>query len=164
MHPGFFRWWKEMQHLHNSARCGPRSEWTGSGFFENKLGSPPSGGPGFGGAGFGFGVRRPLRFLIHKLDLDERQSAELAIIIDTLKTERAQAAVDNRRTVSAMAELLGGEAFDEHAAAETASARAKSAERLSQAVIAALQKLHALLNEEQREKLAYLIRSGSLSL
>ena len=49
---------------------------------------------GFGG----FGVRRPLRFLAHKLELDEKQITELARILDELKTERAQAAVDDRRT------------------------------------------------------------------
>src|SRR5262245_11913527 len=41
-----------------------------------------------------FGVRRPLRFLAYRLGLDERQVSELAIILNELKTERAQAAVD----------------------------------------------------------------------
>ena len=44
--------------------------------------------------GSGFGVRRPLRFLAHKLELDDRQIGELARILDELKTERAQAEVD----------------------------------------------------------------------
>ena len=56
------------------------------------------GGRGFGGHGpggeedgGGFGVRRPLRFLAYKLELDEKQVTELAKILDELKTERAQA-------------------------------------------------------------------------
>ena len=40
-------------------------------------GGPEEGeGEGFGGGAFG--VRRPLRFLAYKLELDERQVAELA--------------------------------------------------------------------------------------
>src|SRR5262245_8462388 len=56
-------------------------------------GSMP-GDEGFGPGG-GFGVRRPLRFLAHKLELDEQQVVQLARILDELKTERAQAAVDD---------------------------------------------------------------------
>src|SRR5690348_15810308 len=76
----------------------------------------PEEGPeeGFGG----FGVRRPLRFLAHRLGLDERQVAELARILDELKTERAQAEVDRRRTLTAFADAVAGEAFDAAKAAE----------------------------------------------
>src|SRR5580658_234581 len=35
--------------------------------------------------GGGFGVRRPLRFLAHKLDLDDRQITALARILDELR-------------------------------------------------------------------------------
>ena len=60
--------------------------------------------PGFGDEGFGpgggFGVRRPLRFLAHKLDLDNDQVVQLARILDELKIERAQAAVDDRRALA----------------------------------------------------------------
>ena len=51
-------------------------------------GDPLEGQPGFGS---GWGVRRPLRFLAHKLGLDQKQIAELARILDELKIERAQA-------------------------------------------------------------------------
>jgi len=40
----------------------------------------------------------------------------------------------------------------------------KSAERLRDAVTKALSKIHALLEDEQRKRLAYLIRTGVLSL
>jgi aspartate-semialdehyde dehydrogenase len=42
--------------------------------------------------------------------------------------------------------------------------RVKSAERLRDAVIKALQAIHAILNAEQRTRLAYLLRSGTLSV
>ena len=116
---------------------------------------------GFGGA---WGVRRPLRFLAHRLELDERQVAELARILDELKTERAQAEVDRRRTVAAFADALGGEAFDAAKAAEGGAARVRTAERLRDAVLKALREIHAILNAEQRGRLAYLIRTGTLSV
>ena len=116
----------------------------------------------FGGGGFG--VRRPLRFLAHKLELDDRQVGELARILDELKTERAQAEVDRRRSLTAFADALSGDAFDAAKAAEGGELRVKSAERLREAVVKALQRIHALLNAEQRVRLAYLIRTGTLTL
>jgi Spy/CpxP family protein refolding chaperone len=115
----------------------------------------------FGG---GFGVRRPLRFLAHKLDLDERQIGELARILDELKTERAQAEVDRRRTLSAFADSVSGNAFDDAKANEGGELRVKSAERLREAVLKALRQIHAILNADQRVRLAYLIRTGTLTV
>jgi Spy/CpxP family protein refolding chaperone len=119
--------------------------------------------PGSLGAAF-FGVRRPLRFLAYKLDLDESQVAELARILDELKTERAQAAVDHRRTVTAFADAVAGEAFDDSRAGEGAKMRTQSAERLRDAVLKALRQIHKILQPEQRARLAYLIRTGTLNL
>jgi Spy/CpxP family protein refolding chaperone len=121
-------------------------------------------GDEFEGGGGGFGVRRPLRFLAHKLDLDENQVRALARILDDLKTERAQAEVDRRRTVAAFADAVAGEAFDAARAGEGAELRLQSAERLRRAVVKALQQIHGILNAEQRTRLAYLMRSGALML
>jgi Spy/CpxP family protein refolding chaperone len=112
----------------------------------------------------GFGVRRPLRFLAHRLDLDDRQVTELARILDELKTERAQAEVDRRRTLSAFADALTGDAFDAAKAGEGGELRVKSAERLRDAVLKALRQIHAVLNADQRARLAYLIRTGTLAV
>jgi Spy/CpxP family protein refolding chaperone len=109
-------------------------------------------------------VRRPLRFLGWKLELEEEQLAELAKILDDLKTERAQAAVDNRRTLSAFADAIAGEAFDEQKATEAGALRVQSAERLRDAVVNALRRIHAVLDREQRDRLAYLVRTGALTL
>ncbi|MBI1797064.1 MAG: Spy/CpxP family protein refolding chaperone [Candidatus Eisenbacteria bacterium] len=119
--------------------------------------------PGWEGGG-PFGVRRPLRFLAWKLGLDDPQIAELAAILDTLKTERAQAAVDERRALSAFADVMAAERFDPGEAGEAAGIRAKSAERVQQQVVRALERIHALLTPEQRSRFAYLIRSGALGL
>lgn len=117
---------------------------------------------GFGAGGFG--VRRPLRFLAYKLKLTDPQVSQLAAILDELKTERAQAAVDDRRTLSAFADAVSGETFDEKKAAEGATLREKSADRLGDAVVKALGGIHKLLTPEQRERFAYLIRTGTVLL
>ncbi|MBX9580756.1 MAG: Spy/CpxP family protein refolding chaperone [Gemmataceae bacterium] len=114
--------------------------------------------------GGGFGVRRPLRFLAHKLDLDDTQVAELARILDELKTERAQAEVDRRRTLGVFADALSAEAFDAAKAGEAGRLRVQSAVRVRDAVLKALGQIHALLNPDQRLRLAYLIRTGTLAV
>lgn len=138
--------------------CGPGSrEWGGQARSEDGLG-----GGGDGGDGGGFGVRRPLRFLAYKLDLDERQAAELARILSELKTERAQAEVDRRRTVAAFADAVAAATFDAAKAGEGGDLRVRSAERVRDAVLKALQQIHAMLDEDQRARLAYLIRTATL--
>src|SRR5262245_33890233 len=163
MYPGFITRWR-------SRRCEGRvgaaaghgyGEGVHRGFAYSSAGEEESGQFGFGGGHFG--VRRPLRFLAYKLGLDEAQVGELARILDEIKTERAQAAVDHRRALSAFADAIAGETFDEAKARSGAELRTKSAERLRDAVVAALGRLHRLLEPAQREKLAYLVRTGTLS-
>ena len=170
MHPGMMYWWKARQ-LANAcgpgwaeASCGPGGGggggWHGGGSDDSRHAGGDGDDGGFGGGAFG--VRRPLRFLAYKLELDERQVAELARILDELKTERAQAEVDRRRTLSAFADAVGASAFDGARAKEGADLRVASAERLRDAVTKALGRIHALLDDDQRQRLAYLIRTGTL--
>jgi Spy/CpxP family protein refolding chaperone len=105
-----------------------------------------------------------LRFLAFKLDLSEAQVTELARVLNDLKTERAQAAVDDRRTTSAFADAISEDAWDEAKAAAAAEARVKTAQQLKDAVVKALGRIHAILEPAQRAKLAYLIRTGTLSI
>ena len=109
-------------------------------------------------------VRRPLRFLTYKLELQDNQVAELAKILDEIKTERAQVAVDHRRALSAFADAVEGGDYDEARAAAGAQIRVQSAERLKGAVLNALGRLHKMLDPQQRSRLAYLIRTGTLSI
>lgn len=114
--------------------------------------------------GGSFGVRRPLRFLAHKLALNDNQVAQFAAILDRLKTERAQADVDYRRRTAALAEVFEGATFD-HAKVDAANTeQATSAERLRASVKRALEDMHALLDTEQRKKFAYLLRAGILAI
>src|SRR5512142_645500 len=107
MHPAMMSWWRSRHEgCGDGGGCGPHGwgarQWAG-GWGRGGHGGGGGGGSDEGeGEGFGggaFGVRRPLRFLAYKLELDERQVGELARILDELKTERAQAAVDQRRAL-----------------------------------------------------------------
>jgi len=161
MHGHVMSWWRAPQGGWGGWSCGPGGggrHWGGG----HDRGDEEGEGPGFGGGAFG--VRRPLRFLAYKLELDERQVAELARVLGDLKTERAQGEVDRRRSLAGFADAVAGATFDEARAKESAALRVATAERLRDAVIAALGKLHALLDNDQRERLAYLIRTGVLTL
>lgn len=163
MHP--LHMWLSRRH----GACGEGAEFGhhgGGGPWQGGRHGPPFGGGG-GGDEFGggsFGVRRPLRFLAYKLELEDAQVTELATILADLKTERAQAAVDERRTTSAIADVIAAESFDDAKAKAATGDRVKSAERVEAAVAKALGRLHALLKPEQRAKLAYLLRTGALSI
>ena len=60
--------------------------------------------------------------------------AELARILDDLKTERAQGEVDRRRSLSGFADAVAGPTFDAARAKEAAALRVATAERLRDAV------------------------------
>ncbi len=163
MYPGFIPFWQRRR-----ASCAASVPF-GAGiaaaevFFSPRWHGGPEGGEGES-FGAGFGVRRPLRFLAWKLDLNEGQVTELAAILDELKIERAQAAVDSRRSTSGLADAVASGAFDDAKAKEAGAARVRGAERLRDAVTRALRRIHAILDDEQRKKLAYLLRTGVLTV
>jgi Spy/CpxP family protein refolding chaperone len=111
-----------------------------------------------------FGVRRPLRFLAWKLDLREEQVARLATVLNELKTERAQHEVDDRRSVTLLADALSADPFDATKAGEAARLRDQSAQRLHAEIAQAAERIHALLEPEQRARFAYLLRTGALAM
>ena len=146
--------WKHHHHHDHHEGHGPRR---GHGFHGR--------GSGHGGGGGGpFGTRRPLRFLAHKLELDEEQIGKMAATLDDLKTERAQAHVDDRRATKLYAEAVSAAKFDAGKAAEAARQRTSSVERVQAAVVSALAEIFELLDPDQRERLALLIRTGPLTL
>ena len=168
MHPGFIGWWHARREAmrEGQGHCAPHAHGggCGPGGARGHWGAQGHGGGDEGFEGGSFGVRRPLRFLAFKLELDDKQVDALARVLDELKTERAQAAVDHRRTTSAIAEAVAADSFDAGAVAQAVAARVQSAERLRDAVVKALERMHAILNAEQRGKLAYLLRTGALAI
>ena len=63
-----------------------------------------------------------------------------------------------------VADAVASDTFEADKVAAIAAERVKIAERLRDAVTKALGRFHALLEPEQRQKLAYLIRTGALTL
>src|SRR5262245_16435497 len=102
MYPRMIYWWEYTRPIHRGGWVGCRTFAVSTGWYRMYA---SSGRPGdYGRAAFG--VRRPLRLLAYKLDLDAEQVSELARILNELKTERAQAEVDDRRTVATFADAL----------------------------------------------------------
>jgi Spy/CpxP family protein refolding chaperone len=160
MHPRMMSFMRARRDEAGACGCGPRAGFGPWSHHHRHFADP--GGPPFGGGPFG--VRRPLRFLAWKLGLREDQVAELAAILNELKTERAQHEVDDRRSLSILADAVSGETFDAAKAGEAAALRVESARRLQAQVTTALGRIHARLDPEQRGRIAYLMRSGALAM
>jgi hypothetical protein len=112
----------------------------------------------------GLGVRRPLRYLAWKLELDDAQTAKLARILERLKLERAQASLDLRRAAADLADALESEEFTREKVDSANALRASAAQRVEAAVGQALQALHGCLEPEQRGRLAELVRTGAVRI
>lgn len=134
-HAGANWWWKQA--------CGTGDPWS---------------------AVFGLGGRPLVRLLAFRLGLDEAQTRALARELDELDTERAQADVDRRRMAASLADALAADSFDPVRATEAAGLGVQAAERIRQARVRTLDRLHRVLRAEQRQILATLIRSGTVSL
>ncbi len=169
MNPAFIWYWKGRNR--GDAWCGTYAgagEW-GPRTSEGRCGSRETfhfssrhHDPIFGGRGIG--VRRPLRFLSYRLDLSERQVSEVAKILEGLKIERAQAEVDLRRAASDLADALESADFGRSSSDSARSRRMEAARRVQDTVSKALEQLHELLDQEQREELARLVRSGAIQI
>jgi hypothetical protein len=116
----------------------------------------------FGGAGLG--VRRPLRFLAWRLDLDDAQTARLARILERLKLERAQASLDLRRAAADLADALESAELERAKVDAASELRNTASRRVQDAVARALEELHALLEPDQRARLAELLRTGAIRI
>ncbi|MCA9494011.1 MAG: periplasmic heavy metal sensor, partial [Myxococcales bacterium] len=90
---------------------------------------------GHGPRGRGFGLRRPLRFLIERLGLDDVQAAEVQRAFEDLRLEREQADLDRRRGQAKLADLLESDTLDEAAIEAAAEPRHSAATREKEAVV-----------------------------
>lgn len=116
--------------------------------------------------GANFGVRRPLRYLSHHLDLDESQTRRMASVLNQLKTEREQAELDEKRTVTALAGLMD-KAKERPTLDEVRGVlapRLRSAEKLSEETAKAVVTICDFLDDDQRDQFVNLLLSGALSL
>jgi uncharacterized membrane protein len=104
-----------------------------------------------------------LRYLSSQLDLSENQMRRMASALNAIKNEREQSALDEKRTVAAIADLMtdGTPTLEElNAALEP---RNKSAEQLHAEIARAMVQISDTLDEDQREQFASLLSSGAIS-
>ena len=116
------------------------------------------------GSGRSFGVRRPLRYLAHHLDLDEAQTRRMATVLNSLKTEREQAELDEKRTIAAMAGLLEAGTPTLAEVREVLSARSRSTDQLNEETAKALVAISDFLDQDQREEFINLLLTGVVTL
>jgi hypothetical protein len=114
--------------------------------------------------GGSFGARRPLRYLSYQLDLDETQQRSVAAILERLKLDREQARLDEQKTVSNMADLVTGERVSVDGFQQALAPRVESARNLQAAIAKAMQELADILDSDQRQELAHLLRSGAFRI
>lgn len=112
----------------------------------------------------GFGVRRPLRYLSYQLDLDDSQRRQVAVALDALKTEREQAALDEKKMTAELADLVAKPELTDDALAGVLAARVTSAERVQKQVARAIREIVAVLDPDQRDEFAYLLKTGAIQI
>lgn len=117
-------------------------------------------GPIGANGGGGGAMRRPLRFLIERLGLDDAQATAVSKAIEALRLEREQAQLDQRRARAQLADQFEGDVLDPAKLAEAAEVRVTAATRERDAIVAAVTRLHQALKPEQRVRLAMLLRAG----
>ena len=81
---------------------------------------------------------------------------------ERVKLEREQASVDLHRAAADIADALESDELGTERVEEAGRRRLDAARRVQEAVSEAVAQLHALLDEEQREELASLIRAGAV--
>jgi hypothetical protein len=111
-----------------------------------------------------FGVRRPLRYLSYQLDLDEPQRRQIGAVLDEVKIEREQAALDEKKMVAELADQISQPEIKADSLRETLTTRVRSTEQIQRCSANALEKIVATLDADQREEFAYLLRTGAFRL
>ena len=124
-------------------------------------GGPCGGGGRFGGHSGGIGGSFWLRALYAKLDTTPGQEREIRTALEELRERARDAKSDLPETRSNIARAIAGDTFDD-SAFEAVSARVDAtAEKMKDAFVSALKRIHAVLDGKQRERLADLVGKGA---
>ncbi|HTN91298.1 Spy/CpxP family protein refolding chaperone [Sorangium sp. So ce136] len=130
-------------------------------------GAPWGAGPrshgrrGFGGfGGFGFRRRFFLSFLFDRLGTTPSQEKVIVSAIDELRDAAAAQRSEIRSTRADVAAAVRSPSFDETRLGELFARHDTAIESLRKASVGALGKVHAVLDDRQREQLADLIEIG----
>ena len=110
-----------------------------------------------------FGVRRPLRYLSYQLDLSENQMRRMSSALNAIKNEREQATLDEKRTVTAIADLMADGTPTLEEFGKALQPRTRNAEQLQAEIARGLVQISDILDEDQREQFIGLLLSGAIS-
>ena len=109
-------------------------------------------------------MRRPLRYLSYQLDLDESQRRRIAAVLDRVKVEREQSALDDKKMVGDLADLIEKPELSLSSLEDALTARVRSTEQLSKTIARGLSDIVEVLDPDQREEFAYLVRTGTFTI
>ena len=112
----------------------------------------------------GFGVRRPLRYLSYHLDLDEDQRRKIAASFERIKLEREQANLDQKKSDAKVADEFLRDDVSVDDLSEALAIRSQIDASLQSVLARELFEIAALLDTEQREEFAHLLRTGVLKI
>lgn len=114
--------------------------------------------------GGGFGIRRPLRYLSYHLDLDESQRRSVAASFERIKLEREQVELDHKKLDASLADQFARADVSVDDLRQTLAPRTQSDANMQTVVAKELYEISAILDAEQREEFAHLLRTGVLKL
>jgi hypothetical protein len=120
----------------------------------------PWGGRGFGGFGHRGGRRHFVAFLLERLDTTAAQEKVITAALDELHEALEGQRGELRRTRADIAAATRSPSFDETRLGELFARHDASLEAIRKAFVGALGKIHAVLDDRQRERLADLIEAG----
>jgi Spy/CpxP family protein refolding chaperone len=123
---------------------------------------PPGFGPRFGHGPFGHGFRRGGRGFVYsildRLDATPAQEKVILSALDELFEEARQLRAQLRNVRHEVARAVRGPTFD--ASSVLSPSLDETADKLRAAVARAMEKIHAVLDDEQRDELGDLMESG----
>ena len=125
-----------------------RSRWS-----EGHEGGPYSDHGGGGGRWF-------LRGLFERLDTSPGQEKVILDAVNEVRVAGASARGEINKTRGDVAKAVRAASFDETVIGETFARHDSEMEAMRKALVGAMAKIHAVLDEKQRERLAEIIESG----
>ena len=85
-------------------------------------------------------------------------------MLDSVKTEREQATLDEKKMVAELADLVAKEDVSTDALEDTLSSRVSSTRQIQSLIAKALKEISTVLDSDQREEFSYLLRSGAFRI
>jgi len=116
---------------------------------------------GYGGGGWGPGVF--LRGLFERLDTTPGQEKVIREALDELRASGSKLKDEVRSSRSDVARAVKSPSFDETVMGELFARHDDAIEGMRKSVVGAIGKVHAVLDDRQRERLAEMIESGPFS-